>query len=271
LEAQNVCQGPCLISTERLWTLDLTSVQWSSVKLRGVVTVCPIVQVTKNTKQTQEIHTQRLTNIQNQFKDAEGWAGPDPIPVRLLESFPSLRVVPQSSSQWSWHVCWSHSGSRLFSVSHEKLWLQTEISKLHWHTETVSDKKSHLQVGLPDDTDETQINKPTQQAHFHFRKQKTDTQNRDTSWYAHIPEGIPIPPSRFSGWGMVAIPSQCTKWKTHSVRTPPCSDSGETTPQITHEKQSWFKLLEVYSGKTSALGTTRFPLGGRGVDYKLKG
>ena len=31
------------------------------------------------------------------------------------------------------------------------------------------------------------------------RKQKTDTQNRDTGWHAHIPEGIPIPPSWFSG------------------------------------------------------------------------
>jgi hypothetical protein len=27
-------------------------------------------------------------------------------------------------------------------------------------------------------------------------------------------------------------------WKTHNVRTPPCSDPGEATPQITHEKRS---------------------------------
>jgi hypothetical protein len=41
----------------------------------------------------------------------------------------------------------------------------------------------------------TQINKPTQQAHVHFRKQKIDTQNRDTGWHAHIPEGIAVCPS----------------------------------------------------------------------------
>ena len=46
LEAQKVCQGPFLISTERLWALDLTSVQWSKVKLRGVFTVCPIIYTT---------------------------------------------------------------------------------------------------------------------------------------------------------------------------------------------------------------------------------
>jgi hypothetical protein len=46
LEMQKVCQGPFLISTERLWALDLTSVQWSKVKLRGVVIVCPIVDTT---------------------------------------------------------------------------------------------------------------------------------------------------------------------------------------------------------------------------------
>lgn len=47
-EAQKVCQGPFLISTERLWALDLTSVQWSKVKLRGVVTVLPVPRKTQN-------------------------------------------------------------------------------------------------------------------------------------------------------------------------------------------------------------------------------
>ena len=47
-EAQKVCQGPFLISTERLWALDLTSVQWSKVKLRGVVTVRPVPRKTQN-------------------------------------------------------------------------------------------------------------------------------------------------------------------------------------------------------------------------------
>ena len=36
-EAQKICQGLFLISTERLWALDLTSVQWSKVKLRRVI------------------------------------------------------------------------------------------------------------------------------------------------------------------------------------------------------------------------------------------
>jgi hypothetical protein len=35
-----------------------------------------------------------------------------------------------------------------------------------------------------------------------------------------------------------------SRWKTHNVRTPPRSDSGEATPQITHKKQSCCKLQE---------------------------
>jgi hypothetical protein len=34
------------------------------------------------------------------------------------------------------------------------------------------------------------------------------------------------------------------KWKTHNVRTPPRSDSGEATPKITHKKRSCCKLQE---------------------------
>ena len=59
-EAQKVCQGPFLISTERLWALDLTSVQWSKVKLRGG-RYSPS-STTENTKQTQKTHIHTLTN-----------------------------------------------------------------------------------------------------------------------------------------------------------------------------------------------------------------
>lgn len=58
-EVQKVCQ---LISTDKLCALVLTSVQWSRVKLRGVVTVCPIVKVTSNSKQRLKTHRQKLTN-----------------------------------------------------------------------------------------------------------------------------------------------------------------------------------------------------------------
>jgi hypothetical protein len=33
-------------------------------------------------------------------------------------------------------------------------------------------------------------------------------------------------------------------WKTHNVRTPPCSDSGEATPQNTHKKRSCCEMQE---------------------------
>ena len=64
-EAQKVCQGPFLISTERLWALDLTSVQWSKVKLRGVITVCSISWKT-DTKHT---HTDKYlkTDTKNKY------------------------------------------------------------------------------------------------------------------------------------------------------------------------------------------------------------
>jgi hypothetical protein len=77
-EAQKVCQGLFLISTERLWALDLTSVQWSEVKLGGggVITVCPIVQYHgKHETDTKNTHT--LTNArllmdkQNPFRNAK--------------------------------------------------------------------------------------------------------------------------------------------------------------------------------------------------------
>jgi hypothetical protein len=83
-EVQKVYQGLFLIFTERLWALYLTSVQWSKVKLRGVVTVCPIIQTTGNMKQTENTHTHThththtLTNAcllmdrQNQLRNAKG-------------------------------------------------------------------------------------------------------------------------------------------------------------------------------------------------------
>jgi hypothetical protein len=56
-------------------------------------------------------------------------------------------------------------------------------------------------------------------------------------------------------WGVVTIPDQRTKWKTHNMRTPPHSDLEEVTPQITHEKRSCCKLQEDFYFK-SALGPT---------------
>jgi hypothetical protein len=44
-------------------------------------------------------------------------------------------------------------------------------------------------------------------------------------------------------------------WKTHSVRTPPRSDSGEGTPQITHKKQSCCKPQEDFYSRCT-LGPT---------------
>ena len=67
-EAQKVCQGPFLISTERLWALDLTSVQWSKVKLRGVVTVRPVPRKTQN-KHRKHTHTDKYlkTDTKNKY------------------------------------------------------------------------------------------------------------------------------------------------------------------------------------------------------------
>ena len=54
---------------------------------------------------------------------------------------------------------------------------------------------------------------------------------------------------------VVAFPGQCTKWKTHNVRTPPRSDSGEATPQ-NHPQET--VLLQTARGLLfkSALGPT---------------
>jgi hypothetical protein len=68
--------------------------------------------------------------------------------------------------------------------------------------------------------DKTQIDKPTQQVHVHLRKHKTDPQNRDTGWHTHIPEGIPIPPSRFSG-----VRGDGVSWPMHQMKDPQCKDS----------------------------------------------
>jgi hypothetical protein len=45
-------------------------------------------------------------------------------------------------------------------------------------------------------------------------------------------------------------------------RTLPRSDSGEVTPQITHDKQSWCKLQEVYWGKNQCTGDDSYPTQG---------
>ena len=95
---QKVCQGPFLISTERLWTLDLTSVQWSKVILAGGGTLQFATSFTprkKWNKHKKHIHT--LTDAsflmvrQNQLRNAEGRESALPASEGLLESFPSRR------------------------------------------------------------------------------------------------------------------------------------------------------------------------------------
>ena len=107
LEMQKVCQGPFLISTEILWALDLTSVQWSKVKLRGGAH-CSLLHRLHNVKhekkntEKKNIHTLTdscfLRDRQNQLRNTEGQGRSLPTPDRLLESFPLLRVYPRMSS-----------------------------------------------------------------------------------------------------------------------------------------------------------------------------
>jgi hypothetical protein len=69
------------------------------------------------------------------------------------------------------------------------------------------------------DTDK-QPNTTSTCSHVRFRKQKTDTQNRDTGRHAHIPEGIPIHPSQFSG----VRGSQVSRPR-HQIKDPQREDS----------------------------------------------
>ena len=99
-EVQKVCQGPFLISTERLWALDLTSVQWSKVKLRGVITVCSISWKT-DTKHT---HTDKYLKTDTKNKHTLTNA-------RLLmedktnSEMQKVREVHSSPQTNSWSLC----------------------------------------------------------------------------------------------------------------------------------------------------------------------
>jgi hypothetical protein len=131
-EVQKVCQGPFLISPERLWALDLTSVQRSKVKLRGghySLSYRPISRKTRNWHKTQ---THTLTNArllmdkQNQLRNAKPAQKCKNVrEVRkssrkttdssllaldgLLESFPLLGASPRAAQQWFQNICCSHS------------------------------------------------------------------------------------------------------------------------------------------------------------------
>ena len=61
-EVQKVCQGPFLISTERLWALDLTSVQWSKVKLRGGLLQSVPLSKSQKTQNRHKTHTHTHTH-----------------------------------------------------------------------------------------------------------------------------------------------------------------------------------------------------------------
>ena len=80
-EEEKVCHGPFLISTDKLCALALTSAQWLKVRLRGVITVCPIVKVTNKTKQRLKTLRQILTDVhlhldsQNHSNNTEGYEG----------------------------------------------------------------------------------------------------------------------------------------------------------------------------------------------------
>jgi hypothetical protein len=104
-DMQKVCQGPFLISTERLWALNLTSVQWSKVKLRGGHYSLPhCLHHIKHETNTENTHIHTLTDgrflmdRQNQLRNVEGQGSAFPTPDGLLESFPSLRAPPRASS-----------------------------------------------------------------------------------------------------------------------------------------------------------------------------
>jgi hypothetical protein len=111
----------------------------------------------KNTKQTQEIHTQRLTNIQNQSKDAEGQAGPHAHPSRTPGVLP---LTPRHSPEWQSVIL-----ARLLIDCKQKLPNFSGTQK-QFQTRNLTSKWVFRYKGGRAILNETQINKPTQKHTF---------------------------------------------------------------------------------------------------------
>ena len=79
-------------------------------------------------------------------------------------------------------------------------------------------------------------NKPTQQAHVPMFVSENRHSKQRGSPYLQVGSQV---------WGVVRFPGQRNKWKTHKVRTPPRSDSGEATPQ-SHQRET--VLLQIARG-----------------------